>query len=826
MALINGNVIFPSDIEGTLIEVPNGPTIDNINYFANGGKTYKRVINGIIRATEVGLLATGADQTTRLQEVLNSTAVKVLKFDNDKNTSTDYTINGVVTVPTGKTIKFEGNNRLIGVGTIQGGIVEAGDYLEIFGPSLSTKFDTGSSGYVSARWWGAKPGIDATTLLQKAADYVVYSPSCQNLYIPEGTYNISKGILFWKDTNANGDPEFFKVHVYGASRTYTGEGHETTINCTHNNNFGFGFQKGKGVRVANIYFRGVNQLNYTALTAHNSATTYLVNGSRDNRYSPYAGIVIDPFGNPALSGITEADKYPGFTDKYTQPGNGGSTDFEFENIIVDGFTVAWICSPNGNTQNCESHLLNKWWISNCKKGIVTCNSQEREIICRDFKIWNSVKVCFSTIGYGYSRGDAPIIQGCNIAGSVYQIIEYNSFFLIASIANVHAESFRWIGAAFGNAVTFRDCHFNFAFDNANMRYPDYVYAGYNVKFENCNFFYYQGEVAAPFNFLTNEQNARIIFENCLVNNMPRNGQWGNWTLDGLAPKMINCQTYSEYSSMGDSPILGYTANWAAFKSGELVTYDRRLEYNSYYGSDYFRQERRVTSPAYTILKSLGDVTLTVTGQEATATIPSLIGKSYCVNKMVIAKFFTIPGEFPGTNMTVWGLGRIKSISGAGLVTFDNLAQSVVSGVYPLHIEFLRRLNSPTMGDVNGVNVTNVITEHSSTNQLTAGITELRNIPYFVESTTPTSMVLSSAPPQNGERQVFCNYSYVESGESYGNPLTNATIFDYVLFTKGARYKNVDPALPNEIEYLITKTGIKGTALPPEVKIIYGFEAEP
>ena len=828
-ALANATFLIPTDIDGLLYEVPAGPTIDNIQYFSKDSKTWKRVTtSSSVRASDAGIFPNGSDQTSRINTVINSSLVTVLIFDLDSTTVINYTVNGTITIPAGKTIRFAGNTRFIGTYTINGGTIDAPYEQWIFGGTPTARFNDSASRKVSAKWWGAKgDGVtDDTVNLQRACDYIVYSTGCHHLFIPRGKYIISKGLLLWKDSNANGDPEFIRFIIEGEMRTYTGELFETLIWCTHADNFAIGIMRGKGCYVGKIYFRGPNQLTYSTIQAHNGTSTFIASGVpvRTNQYSPFTAVCIDPIGREAGYVIAAGDRYPGFESLYGVPGNGGSTDIEFEDIIFDGFYVAWICSPNGNTQNNESHLINKYWIRNCKYGIVTCNSQEREIICRDGKIWDSVHTCFSTHGFGYSRGDAPIIQGLNVAGTVFQIFHYTSFFLNASIMSVHAESFRRIGYLYGSAVI-KDSHFNFAFDNSNLRYPAWLCAGYNITFENCNLFFYQGEIAVPFNFAIHEGLAMLLFKNCVIPNPVRIGQWGNWTTDGHAIIYENCKTYLWGGKIWRRHIMGLVFNYTPYLTAgsylEFALHGKEITQHNYSQREYFSQTRKIISPGVAMYRIFGGVVVTVTDLGATFSIPTLAGKNAAyANKVVFGRFLNIVTDAGAMNMLA--IGRIVSVDAGGAVVMDNIIEGLVSGTYTLEIEHPCYLDRPTIGNLNGTTVTNAykegsLTAHEFTNQ---SVTQVMNFVVDIMTVGANTFTISE-PLYNGDRMIFCNYLYDESGWCWGNPAAAAQVENGVIFTKGAKYRNTDPSKPGEIEYLCTKSGMKGNAtIPPEFKTIY------
>lgn len=122
---------IPTETGGFLVEVdPDLNAADDILFFTIASKRYRRITDGVYRAAWV--VNGASDQTSRLQAVFNSSAVSEVVFDNN-----DVTVNGTLTIPAGKKISFSGNGKIIGTGTINGGIYRF-KRPEFFGSSIIT----------------------------------------------------------------------------------------------------------------------------------------------------------------------------------------------------------------------------------------------------------------------------------------------------------------------------------------------------------------------------------------------------------------------------------------------------------------------------------------------------------------------------------------------------------------------------------------------------------------------------------------------------------------------------------------------------------------
>ncbi|MBO9561674.1 MAG: hypothetical protein J7621_02835, partial [Niastella sp.] len=502
LSLIAQNAqVFPNDRQGTLVELsalPGGASVDNIFYFngATAGTYLKRIFDGPVRAAHCGIYGDGTDQTSKLNTAFAHAGITEIVFD--YAAGADIVVSGTVTIPAGKRLVFRSGNKLTGSGTVNGGIIEAGYDQQIFATTLTVNPAGIATDKFSAKWIGAKGDntADDTVALQKAIDCVIKNPGCGgHLFIPAGRYKTTKGLLVFKDVDANGAPESVNIRISGSISAYIGDGFETVIACQHTDNFGLAIQRGKGCIVEYLNFIGPNQLNYSLATAWNPATTYKINSNiRDNAYSPFAGIVLDPFHQ----NMTGSDRYPGFESYYANvAGNGGSTDCKFYHCAVSGFYVGIILTPNYGTQNNESHLFDGIWLSNCREGFVTTNSQERQTKCTNFKIWNSVRTCFRTAGYGANRGDAPAIENLNVAGNIYELFYFvgaGGYFAHLRLKNIHAESFRRIGLLFANTAEIADSHFNIIPAAYDQTVPDWFVSGYKIKFTNTTIISYDGGI--------------------------------------------------------------------------------------------------------------------------------------------------------------------------------------------------------------------------------------------------------------------------------------------------------------------------------------------
>ena len=327
---------------------------------------------------------------------------------------------------------------------------------------------------------------DDTTALQNAINAGISAG--KKIFIPYGTYKISSPLLVmvWDGSAYS----YVSADIEGEKLPWVdqvGSIKCTTIVANFVDTFALGIQNARAVSISNITFNGQNTFSNGDPTNSSLMTnsTYVTNGCRDSQYSPYAGIVVDPFG----TSVPSDGGYPGFTSYYAASA-GGSSGLSFRNVTVSAFVVGMLFSPNGTTANCSEMTFYQCSIETTKVGFSTCQSQTRNLNWYGGNIFIS---CFAvdSLSYGQKNGCGPNISGCDMAAkylfNVKSDVSYNPL-----ISNIYAESFASLGF-FGSGaggsrepITFSGCAFNFY--NYGGVFPDFHLGSYTtVKFIGCYF---------------------------------------------------------------------------------------------------------------------------------------------------------------------------------------------------------------------------------------------------------------------------------------------------------------------------------------------------
>lgn len=265
-------------------------------------------------------------------------------------------------------------------------------------------------------------------------------------------------------------------------------------------------------------------------------------------------------------------------------------------------------------------------------------------------------------------------------------------------------------------------------------------------------------------------------------------------------------------------------------------YGSQMEYAGYgkdiitcaYGTfprKYWYQKRKVLSPFVRRI-ALGTVAVTVAADKLTATASMPALPVFYTGSLIYATGLNIPIPDLGYTMNAGQIMRIKEVNTTtGVVTFDRLIDSLTSGNYAITVEVLAPVGGITIGNLSGNTATQVVSEGNSSNALTSPVWVLANgFANNIVSGTSSTITFSNNITYPQDRAVMSHYEYEESGESFAHPLTNGFCNNGTAFTKGALYTNSDSyTAPNVVGWLCTRSGVKGSSIPPEFKTIYVTE---
>ena len=469
------------------------------------------LINPFITNAQVYIISqsTGGDQTIYLQKILNDKNVNTLVFD-----TPTFLVNGEVNVPKNKELRFENGSMLSGHGVINGGIIEADYHSQIFDSSITINPQAVNQ-YFSVKWFGAKGdrSFNDHNSIQQAINTCIKN-NIRTVFFPTGTYKIDEPLIERALPSSN---RFFTLELLGESSFWdSNQGSE--ILTSFKDAFAIGIQLGKGCKIRKLKFTGLFKVPQFANTKdfYNASFEKFIDPQcRDNRYSPYAAIVIDPFSHGSESTLPEGSQYPKLQQYYGNKINdgeirGGSTGTELEELNITNFVVGICSSPNGITQNAEITLINKIQFANCKLCISAGQAQEKANTISNIYCWGGTHTIFATGLYGKIREAGNWnIDHVNIAGGVVRFIDNDQHgYFPTYISHVFAESLGSWGTINSEiACEILDCMIDFAYKNEASEQTLLTSWGKLITYRSCNFRYY-GE-KTPLHF---EGNA--TFENC------------------------------------------------------------------------------------------------------------------------------------------------------------------------------------------------------------------------------------------------------------------------------------------------------------------------
>jgi hypothetical protein len=352
---------------------------------------------------------------------------------------------------------------------------------------------------LNVRWFGASGNgvADDQIPIQKAIDYITTNGyTVRTLYFPQGTYRITRPLLIAKFDGSKYTQ--VSITLEGPANSKDLSTGNAIIAPTFNNTFAIGIQLGKGVQIKDLTLRGKftfpNHLNEIQVDTL-SFREWTDGATRDNQRSPYSGIVIDPFSDPAAYPST-SDMYPDM-HKYYPPGlnRGGSTAIQVIGCMIYNFVVGVMITPS-NQWNGELIDVIDCDISNNKVAYAMGQAQSKECHVERIKCWGNTHTIFDNRTYGMRHGDGagvPMVDGVNIAGYAKQLCNIGSISFNGVFRNVYAEGLWRLGYINGIAtLSFEDCQLDFSTLGEGRPYPDFFVLGSGASFHGCIMRHYTG----------------------------------------------------------------------------------------------------------------------------------------------------------------------------------------------------------------------------------------------------------------------------------------------------------------------------------------------
>jgi hypothetical protein len=819
---------------------------DNVFIFTDGANNWEIIDKkGPYVARLGGIIPSAGDVTSALQTILNSSDVKEVVFDEG-----NITINGTLNVPSGKKLTFQNDGRLIGTGTIVGGLINADFESNIFAQTLTI---TDSSTYplsvgnrhFSVKWFGAvgDGGVDDQPAIQKTVDTLIaltaFKGKVKSVYLPIGKYRIDNPIVLYKWSAAANRYMFFSLDFVGESTFWEFDNSGSEILVNFIDKFAIGVQLGKGVRIENIRLTGQFRYQFVGATAAEQnknfyASTYAnflgTLPCRDSRYSPYSGIVVDPFGD----NVPSDGGYPGMTSYYRgSTGATGSTGIIIQECFVDGFVVGAITSPSGQTLNGELVDIFRIQFRDCKACVAGTQAQEKINRVSFMASWGKCHTVFMFNEYGGQNPGYWSVDNVNLAGYNNRFIRRaEGGYFPMKINSIYAETLGTIGEMdFQMATQISDSIFdlmpifdlfNPSSDYATRIYPQSVATG-NASFKNVVVRWYgQSYLPIPFSgrFTFSEckitspvlspnnatapnierGNGSVIMDNCWGDGLGGGAQIGCSYPQTISPDN-NYQFYADGKTVIQSPLstaYNIVESWSPKYSIPSAYY---LEY--------------INSAAYAV---------TVSGINNTWSFTAAGSELDWVASGDIIEFSRF-GDFAYPRSYGYG---IASVSGT-TITINYISSSVTPDNYYLRV-YKKMRHLAFMGDITaGSNtITNVRLDNVSTSavDLILGVSSGYNESVFLQDVVAanwsqygkTAFVLTNwnnstkTFTANKNFNVtktgvyFANNGYVKDVSCYSTDYNVLTSNDWkqIILQKGGRVTVMENGEP--VTYVVTRTG--------------------
>lgn len=417
-------------------------------------------------------------------------------FAGDIFITKDTTVNDRWNIPATTVVHFQGG-RILGEGTVNGGIIDAAYTQHIFDTLLTVTPSAMYNTYFSLRWFGASPTLAPyrnATCAQKAIDL------CRGmfpLFCPRGWYVFNRTLRV--EHISNGTFAATSIHMIGEANYWDeGVGNGTYFTFTNKNIAGISLQYNKGTEIEHIVISG--QYKVPSLTgAAYFAQTY-AEYSDPTCSAYYSGIAID--FSPNQNGSSS-----------------GSSGIHLHDLIIRGFTVN-ISHSFGGTLNADCLLYENILFGDCKVCVLSTQGQEKGNIMRNMYCWSAHYAFFRSGLDGLNPAAGGwTIDGGNIVGGIEEFMIAASDWQPTNISNMFFESLTSIGQ---------------------------ISTLQQLKITSCTFDFLENSlVGARVRLKTNTTTnpGGVVFDNCLFRLFGNTS--GAIRFEGMAAFM-NCKWYGTY----------------------------------------------------------------------------------------------------------------------------------------------------------------------------------------------------------------------------------------------------------------------------------------
>ncbi|APR76343.1 Hypothetical protein A7982_01690 [Minicystis rosea] len=372
---------------------------------------------------------------------------------------------------------------------------------------------------VSARDFGAVGGGDDsidedTGALQAAIDHCIRTGA--KLFIPAGVYKLKDSLrihrlsltpdahpLSSRVPSAPFDRRVFapfSLEIIGERGAFGIAGNDTVLLATFADRPAIAIQGASGVTLSRLTVEGLNDYlleegDPIALLDDRTFVAALCRdgdnrlpAARDNAiHSPYAGVVIDPYG---VGGPPADGGYPGHEDDYHRNGLA-STDVTLEECTFSRFVAGVLVSPSGAARKPERITVSASSFEHNKVAVAVCQGTSDDVTLRNLRALGGlffVSTC--SYGDGAPSAEAPSIRGAVVESTKYlfNVNAPDRSVVVEGVACASTLGLGFIESAYGAdqpTLTFVGCTFDIV--QTSPAIDTHLTSSASVRFVGCSF---------------------------------------------------------------------------------------------------------------------------------------------------------------------------------------------------------------------------------------------------------------------------------------------------------------------------------------------------
>lgn len=333
--------------------------------------------------------------------------------------------------------------------------------------------------------------IDCTAAIQAAIDFAIYrnlanGPGGPEIVLPDGCYTYSDTLHVAYGTDFRSATLRGQGPRVGSSLGVKGSG--TLLKFTKSDRPGISVQGGRGITIKNLRLQGmnfdhVNDITSNPTVSNLDASNWVdpdLSASAGSRYTPYAGIAIDPYSGERPEISYPDVVYPAFLGSVSQYGKNFSTRVWIDNVVIDGFVVPVAIQPCDADGNGDFTKMTRCEFSRCQYGVSIGNSQSRVTSFENGEI-HKCHTPFVTGKHGRQTGKPDIVVSSVGIHDCVQLLDIptTGYGGGVDLRDVYCESIYAIGSVGSSSVfqystSFKHCSFNFT-SWSTYGVPTYVF---------------------------------------------------------------------------------------------------------------------------------------------------------------------------------------------------------------------------------------------------------------------------------------------------------------------------------------------------------------